>query len=97
MVCALRLPRCTLLSRVLATRCRAVASLSASSSSSFTASPALARLKAMPTPMVPPPITATELIGRVSTAVSRPLILPAWRSAKNLCTSARRCGDCKHS
>ncbi|MCY1561998.1 hypothetical protein D9M68_993290 [compost metagenome] len=45
--------------------------------------PALAKFMAIPPPMVPAPMTATRLTGRIDVPVSNPGNLPTSRSAKN--------------
>ncbi len=47
--------------------------------------PALAKLIAMPPPIVPPPITPTLSTGRWGVSLAKPSIFDACRSAKKMC------------
>ena len=58
-----------------------------------TSCPEVARLTAMPLPMVPAPITATDC----TTAEFFRVALAAGRSAKNRCRKARDSSDTRHS
>ncbi len=53
-----------------------------------TGMPALAKFIAMPPPMVPAPITATDLIARNEVPLGTSGILAAARIAKNACRKA---------
>ncbi len=63
-------------------------------SSTVTGMPALAKFMAMPPPMVPAPMTAADLMGRVGVPSGTSGILEAARSAKKACRSARDSGVC---
>jgi hypothetical protein len=55
---------------------------------SVTGMPALAKLMAMPPPMVPAPITAAFFTSRTGVSSGTSGILAVWRSAKNIWRSA---------
>ncbi len=73
------------------------ASASSSISISVTGMPALAKLIAMPPPIVPPPMMPIDSIGLCGVSFGKPSILAAWRSAKNRWRSAADCVLCMHS
>ena len=60
---------------------------------SVTGMPALAKLIAIPPPIVPPPIMPIERTSRGGVSLSRPSTFAASRSAKNTCRNAADCGS----
>jgi hypothetical protein len=66
-------------------------------SSTVTGIPALAKFIAIPPPMVPAPITATDLIARSGVPLGTSGILAAARIAKNACRKALDSGVLSNS